>query len=151
MTTHQPCDGDDAKIVPLFPAEEEQASAALSRYWDATVRGQSIDTEELDADLKTIVHLLRHYHTVTRREHGTHPALRSLYDDLPAPPERGTRYVRRQKPAFYAPIAALAMMGVFILLFAFNTLASPRSWLLSEAADPDWIPWISDEWLGFRL
>ena len=83
MTTPPHVETDDAKIVPLFTTEEHSASAALSRYWDATLRGQPTDTEELDPELKTVVQLLRHYHAVTRQHHDAHGGLQIPGDDRP--------------------------------------------------------------------
>jgi ferric-dicitrate binding protein FerR (iron transport regulator) len=158
MTTRPHFDADDAKIVPLFTTEEPSESAALARYWDATVHGQPLDTEELDPELKTVVQLLRHYHAVTRHHDANAPVhapsgeLRSPPARAASPPaEHAITGPRRQVPRHHAPLAALTMMGVLILIFVVNTVVSPRSWLLSRASDPDWIPWISDEWLGFIL
>jgi hypothetical protein len=151
-------DANDAKIVPLFATEEQSAPAALSRYWDETVRGQPSDPEELDPELKTVVQLLRHYHAVTRHHREASALVHSPSGELRSPPTRTASPLAaqasgpgRQVPGFHAPLAALTMMGVLILIFAVNTAVSPRSWLLSRASDPDWIPWLSDEWLGFIL
>lgn len=151
MTTQHHFDADDAKIVPLFPAEEQQASAALSRYWDATVSGQRLDISEIDPELKAVVQLLRHYHAVTRHQPGAQALLRSPNNDLPLPPERAIANTGRHPQHAHASRAALTMVGVFLLLFTFNTVVSPRSWLLTRTTDPDWIPWVSDDWLGFSL
>lgn len=76
-----------------------------------------------------MVQLLEHYRAVT--------PLVALAPDS-SPPGR---------PAFYAVLLMLAA----VLLFTSNTLLSPRSWLLSSATDPDWIPWVSDDWLSTRI
>lgn len=158
MTTPPRFDADDAKIVPLFTAEEHAQSEALSRYWDATIRGQPLDAAELDPELKTVVHLLRHYHAVTRHHRDAHEWLRTSGEDLPPPipretspsPERTSTHAGTHAPRYHASLAAL-MVGVLAIIFAFNAVVSERSWLLSRANDPDWIPWVSDEWLGFNL
>jgi hypothetical protein len=139
MATPQPSDADTAKIVELFGNEQREA-AALSRYWDATLRGRVTEADEIDPELKAVVHLLRHYHSVTRLQHDPSVPLPPSYGGLLPPP------VRRAHAS--VSLAALTLVGVFLFIFAVNTLLSPRSWLLSSAADPDWIPWVSDDWLG---
>lgn len=43
--------------------------------------------------------------------------------------------------------AAVGLVAIFVVVFAVNTVVSPRSWLVTQN-DPDWIPWISDDWIG---
>lgn len=117
------------KIVPLHASQEQEEAAALARYWDARLRGQPVPDTELDPDVREMARLLEHYREVARP---VDPAA------TPAPPWRQARS------------AALVVLTAAFLLFASNTLLSPRSWLLSSAQDPDWIPWVSDDWLGSR-
>ena len=151
MTTQPDPSGEDRKIVPLF-AEEQSASTALSRYWDAAVRGQPLDAEDVDPELKTIVQLLRYYHAVTRPSRCASvsrcPRVRGALP--PSHPGASGSASRRGGPPFHHPKtrAMLMMVSVFVIIFVGNTLVSPRSWLLSSSADPDWIPWVSDDWLG---
>ena len=42
--------------------------------------------------------------------------------------------------------ASVALTAIFLMVFAVNTVTSPRSWL-SATSDPDWIPWVSDDWI----
>ena len=120
-------DDHDGKIVSFSSGQEQAEAAALSRYWDARLQGRPAADAELDPELRVMVHLLEHYREVTG----------PVEHDAPAPPLR--------RPAYYA---TLALIAAALLLFASNTLVSPRSWLLSSAQDPDWIPWVSDDWLG---
>lgn len=123
-------DGRSPKIVPFAPAQEQADAAALARYWDARLQGRPVSDTELDPDLRDMVHLLEHYREAAGPV-APPPAATS-------PPWRSVHY------------AALVMLAAAILLFTSNTLLSPRSWLLSSAADPDWIPWVSDDWLHGR-
>jgi hypothetical protein len=134
MTTQQPEENHDSKIVWLTVAEDQSRANALARYWDAMVRGQSADPGALDPQLAAVVALLRHYHAVTRLPHA----------GTASPSATSTRL----HPIRPTARAALSVIGVFAVIFALNTLLSPRSWLLSSAEDPDWIPWVSDDWLG---
>lgn len=118
-------DGRTPKIVPLH-AQERADAAALARYWDARLQGRPVPDTELDPELRDVVHLLEHYREVA----------------APAAPEAAPAPLWR--PAHYA---ALVMLAAAILFFTSNTLLSPRSWLLTSAHDPDWIPWVSDDWL----
>lgn len=122
------------KIIPLFSDQETIASERLARYWDAHLRGQPGDALGLDPELVATVQLLEHYREMTLPP-DTAPVLAS---PAAAPTQRRLRHV--------VALVALATL----LLFASNTLLSPRSWLLNPAADPDWIPWVSDDWLGPR-
>ena len=137
-----PPDESEPKITVLFSAEERVAAENLARYWDATVSGRpSDDARTLDPELALVVRLLRHYHDVTRG----HPGAAATRSDA------ATR--RQSSPARNAsthPVmrAAIASVGLVLLLFTISAVTSPRSWLLSPAADPDWIPWVSDDWLG---
>ena len=132
--TQQPEESHDPKIVWLTVAEDQTQANALARYWDAMVRGQSADPSALDPQLAAVVALLRHYHAVTRLPH---PGIASSAVTSP-----------RLRPNRPTARAALSVIGVFVIIFSLNTLLSPRSWLLSSAEDPDWIPWVSDDWLG---
>jgi hypothetical protein len=124
-TTPRP-DGRTPKIVPLHTQEQAEA-AALARYWDARLQGRPVADAEVDPDLRDMVHLLEHYREAA---------------GLAAPPPAATSPPWR--PTHYA---ALVVLAAVLLLFTSNTLLSPRSWLLSTASDPDWIPWVSDDWL----
>ena len=117
------------KIVPFSSLQEQADADALARYWDARLAGRPVPDTELEPDLRDVVHLLEHYREVAD------PVAPSA---ATAPPRRPVQY------------AALVMLAAAILLFTSNTLLSPRSWLLSTAPDPDWIPWVSDDWLGGR-
>lgn len=122
-------DGRTPQIVPLH-AQEQSEAAALARYWDARLQGRPVPDTELDPDLRDLVHLLEHYREVAGPMAPAPVAV--------SPPWRPVHF------------AALVMLAAAILLFTSNTLLSPRSWLLSSAHDPDWIPWVSDDWLGGR-
>lgn len=119
------------KIVPLFTAQEQNDAARLARYWDARQQGLAADAGDLEPALVPIVRLLEHYQEVT----GPLSPVRATAE---APP-----LWRRSGHA-----AALTVVMIAVVLFASNTLLSPRSWLLSSAQDPDWVPWVSDNWLG---
>jgi len=134
MTTQEPEDGHNPRIVILTVGEDQAQATALARYWDATVRGQTTDPSALDPELTAVVALLRHYHAVTRPPQAG-PASPGATAPRPLPVRPTVRTAR-------------AVIGVFVVIFALNTLLSPRSWLLSSAEDPDWIPWVSDDWLG---
>lgn len=128
MSTPTRPDGRTAKILPLRTREQAEA-AALARYWDARLAGRPVAETELDPELRDMVHLLEHYRVVagpTAPPAATSPPWRPVH------------------------VAALVMLAAAFLLFTSNTLLSPRSWLLSSAPDPDWIPWVSDDWLGGR-
>jgi hypothetical protein len=131
-TTPRP-DGRTPKVVPLHPQEQAEA-AALARYWDARLQGRPVTDTGLDPDLRDMVRLLEHYREVAG------PA---------APPEVAPPPEATSPPWRPVHLAALVMLAA-ILLFTSNTLLSPRSWLLSAAPDPDWIPWLSDDWLSGR-
>ncbi|MCA9877181.1 MAG: hypothetical protein KC442_05355 [Thermomicrobiales bacterium] len=137
MTTRPQSDHvDDQKVIP-FRRQEEPEAAALAEYWDATLRGDCPDPRALDPELAQLVSLLRHYHAVAQVEHTSGPP-------QPALP-------RRQLPVVSGPLVGLAasiLAAAFVVAFVGNTLLSPRSWLLSSAADPDWLPLVSDDWLG---
>lgn len=138
MTTrHSQSDhSDDQKVVP-FRRHEEAEAAALAAFWDATVRGDDPNPQTLDPELVDVVHLLRHYHAVAQVEH-------SSGAPQPTPP-------RQRLPVVTGPLIGLAasiLAAVLVVAFVGNTLLSPRSWLLSSAADPDWLPLVSDEWIG---
>ncbi|MEZ4563006.1 MAG: hypothetical protein R2853_09740 [Thermomicrobiales bacterium] len=122
-------DGRPPQLVPLH-AQEQADAAALARYWDARLQGRPGPDTEVEPELRDMVRLLEHY--------------RDAAGPVVSPPV-ATSPLRRS-----AHRAALVMLAAAILLFASNTLLSPRSWLLSSAADPDWIPWVSDDWLGSR-
>lgn len=126
-------DERNPKIVTLVTAQEQAEAAALARYWDARLQGRSGDTAQLGAEVRDMVQLLEHYREVT--------------DPLPLPKPVP---VAESPPLWLRPtqVAAMALVMIAVLLFASNTLLSPRSWLLSSAHDPDWIPWVSDDWLG---
>ena len=53
----------------------------------------------------------------------------------------------RHDPARPLTRAAVGLTAIFLVVFAVNTVTSPRSWL-SGASDPDWIPWVSDDWMS---
>ena len=116
-------DGRTPEIVPLH-AQEQADAAALARYWDARLRGRPVPDTELDPELREMVQLLEHYREVA-----------------------GPVVPAGVLPWRSVHFAALVMLAAAILLFTSNTLLSPRSWLLSSAPDPDWIPWVSDDWL----
>jgi hypothetical protein len=118
-------DGRTPKIVPLHGQERADA-AALARYWDARLQGRPVPDTELDPELRDMVQLLEHYREVAG------PVVPAA---AASPPWRPVH------------LAALVMLATAILLFTSNTLLSPRSWLLSSAPDPDWVPWVSDDWL----
>lgn len=120
-------DGRTPNVVPLYPAQEEADATALAHYWDARLQGQPVADTDLDPGLRDMVHLLEHYREVTG----------------PAVPAATASPLWR--PGHYA---ALVVLAAAFLLFTSNTFLSPRSWLLSSARDPDWIPWVSDDWLG---
>jgi hypothetical protein len=120
--------GRTPKIVPLR-AQEQAEAAALARYWDARLQGRPAADTELDPELRDMVQLLEHYREVA------------------GPPEPPAAASPPGRPVHFT---ALIMLAAAILLFTSNTLLSPRSWLLSSAHDPDWIPWVSDDWLGGR-
>jgi hypothetical protein len=122
-------DGRTPKIVPLSTVQEQADAAALARYWDARLQGQPVADTELDPELRDMVQLLEHYRKVAG------PVVPAV---AASPPLRPVH------------LAALAIVATVLLLFASHTLLSPRSWLLSSAQDPDWIPWVSDDWLGGR-
>lgn len=121
------------KIVRLYADQEQADAVALARYWDARLEGRPSDATEIDPELRDIVQLLEHY-----RE-GLIPLV---------PPKPGPTAVSPPLWLRSAQVAALALVMVMLLLFTGNTLLSPRSWLLSSTQDPDWIPWVSDDWLG---
>jgi hypothetical protein len=150
MATRPPPDGQEPKIIVLFDGEEQAGADALALYWDATVKGRPADPGALDQELIAVVQLLRHYHLVTRHRWDSPITRRSAPERACAYPFREARH--RSSPALDAtsrPLTrgAIAMVGLFVLIFTINTIVSPRSWLLSTAEDPDWIPWVSDDWL----
>ena len=125
-----PLNGERARtIVPLQTAQDEASATTLARYWDARLQGRVLADTDLDPEVRDMVQLLEHYRGVT-------PPVTLAPDS--SPPWR---------PAIYAVLLMLAV----VLLFTSNTLLSPRSWLLSTATDPDWIPWLSDDWLSPRF
>lgn len=141
MATRPPLPNDpEPKITFILGAEDRAGAEDLARYWDATVAGRPTDPRTLDLDLALVVHLLRHYHDVTQG----HPDA----PNLPLHAERCPSAPRRHRPPHPVTRVAIAWMGLLLLLFTINTFTSPRSWLLSTADDPDWIPWVSDGWLG---
>jgi hypothetical protein len=117
-------DGRVPNIVPLYADQEE--AEALARYWDARLQGHPVSGPEPDPELRDMVLLLEHYREVAG----------------PVSPAQGAPLPWRT-----VHYAALAMLAAALLLFSSNTLLSPRSWLLSSAQDPDWVPWVSDDWL----
>lgn len=121
------------KIVPLVTTQEQAEVEALARYWDDRLQRRSGNAAQLSPETCEMVQLLEHYREVTELPPFPTPA---PVADLP--------------PLWLRPrqVAAMALGMVALFLFASNTLLSPRSWLLSSAHDPDWIPWISDDWLG---
>lgn len=121
------------KIVPLVTDQEQAEVEALARYWDARQQGRTGDATQLDQGLLDIVQLLEHYRDVSGPLSSPNTSRGGV-----APPSR-------VKPV---QAAAIALVMVALLLFTSNTLLSPRSWLFSSAHDPDWIPWVSDDWLG---
>ena len=130
-TTKQ--DARNPKIVPLVTAEEQAEVEALARYWDARLQRRSGNAAQLSPETREMVQLLEHYREVTE------------------PPPFPTPMPIADSPSLWLrprQVAVMALVMVALLLFACNTLLSPRSWLLSSAHDPDWIPWISDDWLG---
>ena len=124
-------DERNPKIVPLVTPQEQAEVEALSRYWDARLQGRVADPAQLGPEVRDMVQLLEHY--------------REVADPLPMPAP-----VADSPPLWLRPaqVAAVALAMVALLLFASNTLLSPRSWLFSSAPDPDWIPWVSDDWLS---
>lgn len=124
-----------AKIVPFVANREQAEAAALARFWDARQQGQPADSADLEPDLLDMVQLLEHYRGVTGSLAPLQP---------PAAPAASSSWRT-------AHVAALFVLAAAFLLFTSNTLLSPRSWLLSSAPDPDWIPWISDDWLHGSL
>jgi hypothetical protein len=129
MSTSPHSDARTSNIVPLFPDQEQAGATTLARYWDARLQGQPGADTDLEPELRDMVQLLEHYREVAR------PV---VPESTAALPWRTVHYT------------ALAVLAAALLLFASNTLLSPRSWLLSSAQDPDWIPWVSDDWLRDR-
>ncbi|MFT4036853.1 MAG: hypothetical protein QM692_01635 [Thermomicrobiales bacterium] len=122
-------------VVPLFPGEE-QAATELAHYWDATVQGRATG-REVDPELVPIIQLLRHYQgAVAPPPPEPPPPPRARAASLALAWQRSLRQV------------ALALAVVAAVAFTVNTAVSPRSWLLSSAADPDWLPLVSDDWLA---
>ena len=155
MTTRHHGDGGEAKIIELVVGDDCAQAANLARYWDATVQGQLADRRDLDPELTTVVQLLRYYHGMPDSHRETlvtsAPALDSPHADQP----HGAQHVAartggrggRHDPARPLTRAAVGLTAIFLVVFAVNTMTSPRSWL-SGASDPDWIPWVSDNWMS---
>lgn len=124
-----------ANVVPLFPGEE-QAATELAQYWDATVQGRASDDRQVDPELVPIIQLLRHYQGAVAPPPPEPPPIRATPGALAVAWQRSLRQL------------ALALAVVAVVAFTVNTAVSPRSWLLSSAADPDWLPLVSDDWLA---
>lgn len=126
---HQPPD-----ILPIVSPDDPDQVAALARYWDATLQQQPTKAPDLDPEMQQIVQMLRHYHQITRQQPVEHSLPRS---NLRAEWDSALRVWRR---------GMLGFMAVLLMLFAIHTATSPRSWV-STTGDPDWVPWVSDEWI----
>ena len=119
--------------LPLVPPEELDQIDALALYWDATVRQQPPSATDLDPEMQQIVQMLRHYHQVTHQQPVEHSPPRA---GMRAEWDASLRVWRR---------GMLGFVAVMLMLFAIHTATSPRSWV-STTGDPDWVPWVSDEW-----
>lgn len=155
MTSRSLGDRNQSKIVTLPSIEDRTKAADLARFWDATVAGQPAAPGTLDPETIAIVRLLRHYHELARHHQPelatTSPDRCARYDDFEvAGSHLSARPVDRgewQEPSRTMTRAAVGLVAIFVVVFAVNTVVSPRSWLVTQN-DPDWIPWISDDWIG---
>lgn len=156
MTSGQAWDEHQGKIIEFVSANERTNAARLARYWDATLRGEPPTPDALDRELALVVQLLRHYHGLTRNGQGTldticptHPLTHDNRSTGAGPGASATAGDRQelQKPARPMTRAALGLVAIFLVIFAVNSVTSPRSWLVTQS-DPDWIPWVSDDWIG---
>lgn len=156
MTSGQAWDEHQGKIVEFVSANERSNAADLARYWDAALRGEPNAPDALDRELALVVQLLRHYHGLVRSNQGALDAICSPHtlrstnrtpgSDPSASPKTGDRK-EPQKPARPMTRAAVGLVAIFLVIFAVNSVTSPRSWLVTQN-DPDWIPWVSDDWIG---
>jgi hypothetical protein len=121
-------------ILPLVPPDDPEQIDALARYWDATVRRQPTRATDLEPEMQQIVHVLRHYHQITRQQPVEH-----------SPPQSSTRTEWDATLRVWRR-GMLGFVAVMLMVLAIHTATSPRSWL-STTGDPDWVPWISDEWI----
>jgi hypothetical protein len=155
MATRHRKDGSEAKIIQLFAGDDQAKVADLARYWDATVQGQPADRGSLDPQLTTVVQLLRHYHGMPQCHREAPTTIRPAPHCLPADQPNGALHLpicSGDRAGWHDPARSMRRMGVgltaiFLVAFVVNTVTSPRSWL-STTSDPDWIPWVSDDWIN---
>lgn len=127
-------DQPPSDVLPLVPADDPEQIASLARYWDDTVQQQPASPSALDPEMQQIVHVLRHYHQITRQQPVEH-----------SPPRSGARAEWDATLRVWRR-GMLGFVAVMLVLFAIHSATSPRGWL-STAGDPDWVPWVSDEWI----